>query len=130
MKTLEKQNSHLTAKINMVKGCICRMMLLLAFHRHYSWHLSVQGAKVLITFMCGKIYSPINCTLLTIPSRGPHRNKQSFHLILWFQTAPGYWWPTLCKIIFEWIHCSPGVCVPLELKIPSCCISQHLICCF
>lgn len=59
------------------------------------------------TLVCGKIYFSIICSLLTIPLREPHRNKTSFHFTQRFQTASGYCWPTLCKIIFEYIHWSP-----------------------
>lgn len=85
--------------------------------QYYFWRLPIQGMRVLITFVCGKICSPFVCTLLTFLLRGPHRNKHSFHFTQRFQTAPGYCWPTLCKIIFEWIHWSPGIRLQLELKI-------------
>lgn len=116
---IRKQNTRLIAEIDLFIYYI--WCCVLSFRRYYSWRLPIQGMKVLITFMCGKIYSPIICTLLTIPLRGPHRNKQSFHFIQRFQTALGYWWPTLCENHI-WVD-SLGALLALGLKIPSWCFA-------
>lgn len=113
------------------KGCICYMMSChVSFINIILGILLLRESKSSLHSCVGKSIPRIICTRLTIPLRGPHRNTQSFHFIQRFQTAPGYCWPTLCKIIFEWIQWSPGACVLLELKISSSYITQHLICCF
>lgn len=104
-----------------------------AFHGYYSWRLPVQGTHTSSLHSCvGKICPPPppSFALSSQFLWGPHRNKHSFHFIRRFQTAPGYCWPTLCEIIFEWNYGGLGARLLLELKIPPRCTAQHLICCF
>lgn len=61
------------------------------FNRYYSWHFPIfRGGKSALYSCVGNIYAPhphlatlclVGCTRLTIPLRGPHRNKHSFRFI-------------------------------------------------